>query len=98
MVLMFKYHPPLCQEVMLLQPMVNMLMALIQTPITVQPLFILQTIMVVQAQPTVVLQQLMHMLPHLDIFIKMVSPITQEVILVMMEPLLMVNRGVWSLV
>jgi hypothetical protein len=78
--------------------MVSMLMVIIQTPITVRPLFTLQTIMVVQAQPMVVLLQLMHMLPHLVIIIKMEFLIMQEVILVMMELLLMVNRGVLNLV
>jgi hypothetical protein len=86
------------RELQYLHLMVSMLMALTQTLITVRHLFILQTIMVVQAQPTVVLQQLMHMLPHLVIFIKMVSLIMREVILVMMEQLPIINRGMWNLV
>ena len=85
MVLMFKYHPPLFQEVMLEQLMVSMLTVLIQIPITVLLLFTPQTIMVVQAQPMAMLLQLMRMLPHLVIFIKIAYPIMQEVILVMTE-------------
>ena len=99
MVLMFKYHPPLYQEVMLAQLMVNMLMVLLQRLITVRLLSILQISILVQAQLTVpILPQLMHMLLPLVIFIKIVSPIMREGILVMTEPLLTMNRAMSILV
>ena len=99
MVLMFRYHPPLYREVMSAQLMANMLMVLLQRLITVQPLFILQISILVQAQLTVpILAQLMHMLLPLVIFIKIASPIMREGILVMTEPLLTMNRAMSLLV
>jgi hypothetical protein len=99
MVPMFRYHPPLYREVMSAQLMANMLMVLLQILTTVRPLFILQTIILVQAHLTVpILAQLMHMLLPLVIFIKIASPIMREGILVMTEPLLALIRAMSLLV